>query len=641
LKIDMKRLLLILLLSLITLSAQAAERILDFHSDITIRVDGTMEVVETIRVRAEGGLIKRGIYRDFPTDYRDANGHRYRVDFDVMQVLRDGQPENYRTESLSNGVRIYIGRADHFLEPGEYTYTLTYRTNRQLGFFTDHDELYWNVTGNGWKFAIEKAGATVHLPTGIDPNRITAEAYTGPTGAKGDHYRVEMLPQGAFFETTGALRIGEGLTIVVTWPKGVVHEPTGEERLGWLLRDNRDIVSALIGLLIVTGFYLSVWRRVGRDPQSGVIIPQYDPPAGFSPGAARYISRMGHDHKTFATALVSLAVKGYLTLSQEGSTYTARRTEQPIGNNLGPGEKALLKSLFKGLKTQTVPFKQKNHARIKASIDANRAALKNNYDKVYFMTNSLWLIPGILITLAVLMVSLLLLPGEDAATAIFMTVWLSGWSVAVLFLGRTAYDAWRNADSVLGYGSAIGSSLFALPFCIGELVGIGVLASVTSFTMLALILSLIAVNVMFYQWLKAPTLAGRAVLDKLEGLKLYMEVAEKDLLQFKHPPNKTPELFERLFPYALALDVEQPWADRFSAVFAELEQKQQTYTPVWYHGSRFNGQGLSGFASGLGGSLSSAIAASSTAPGSSSGSSSGGGGGSSGGGGGGGGGGGW
>ncbi|MEJ2622176.1 MAG: DUF2207 domain-containing protein [Candidatus Thiodiazotropha sp.] len=229
----MKRLLLILLLGFMALSTQAAEHILDFYSDITIRGDGAMEVVEAIKVRAEGGLIKRGIYRDFPTDYRDANGHRYRVDFEVMQILRDGQPENYRIESLRNGVRLYIGRADHYLEPGEYSYAITYRTNRQLGFFADHDELYWNVTGNGWEFAIQKVGATVHLPTGGDPYRITAEAYTGPTGAKGDHYHAEMLPQGAFFETTRALKIGEGLTIVVTWPKGVVHEPTVEERLAW------------------------------------------------------------------------------------------------------------------------------------------------------------------------------------------------------------------------------------------------------------------------------------------------------------------------------------------------------------------------------------------------------------------------
>ncbi|MEJ2464017.1 MAG: DUF2207 domain-containing protein, partial [Candidatus Thiodiazotropha sp.] len=216
------------------------------------------------------------------------------------------------------------------------------------------------------------------------------------------------------------------------------------------------------------------------------------------------------------------------------------------------------------------------------------------------------------------------------------------WSVGVLFLGRTAYSAWRSADSAIGYGSAIGSTLFALPFFIGELVGFGVLISVTSFSMLVVLLLLLGINVLFYQLLKAPTLAGRKVLDKLEGLRLYLEVAEKDELRFKHPPEKTPELFERLFPYALALDVEQPWAERFTAVFARLESERRPYAPAWYHGRSFNTQAIGGFADSMGGSLSSTIAASSTAPGSRSGSSGfGGGGGSSGGGGGGGGGGGW
>ncbi|MET0089928.1 MAG: DUF2207 domain-containing protein [Candidatus Thiodiazotropha sp.] len=636
----MKRLFLTLILILGAHAVWAEERILDFHSDITVLQDGAMEVIETIRVRAEGKRMKRGIYRDFPTDYRDSNGHRYRVAFDVRQVQRDDQAEASHSESLENGVRLYIGRSDHYLQPGDYTYRISYRTNRQLGFFTDHDELYWNVTGNGWEFPIDQASAAVHLPEGIDAEKIRLEAYTGPVGATQRNYREEVSYIGALFETTQPLDSQEGLTIVVSWPKGFVQEPTQQQRLGWLLRDNRDIVTALIGLLIVTGFYLVIWRRVGRDPPAGVIIPEYDPPKGFSPGAARYITRMGHDNKTFATALVSLAVKGYLTFSQEGAEYTAQSSGKSSGPDLGPGEKALLRSLFKGSKGDSIAFKKENHARIRTAINANQEALRNNYDKVYFLTNSLWLIPGILLTIAVLVISLLMAPSAEAAGAAFMSLWLSGWSVGVLFLSRAALHAWRNADSALGYGSAIASTLFALPFLIGELVGLGILFALTSFGMLLLILSLIAINVLFYQWLKAPTLAGRAVLDKLEGLKLYMEVAEKDLLKFKHPPDKTPELFERLFPYALALDVEQPWAARFSAVFAELEQKQNAYNPAWYHGSRFSGHGLSGFASGLGGSLSSAIAASSTAPGSSSGSSFGGGG-SSGGGGGGGGGGGW
>ena len=111
-----------------------------------------MTVVETITVNSTGNVIKRGIYREFPTRYKDRHGNNYVVDFSVNEVLRDGKPESYHLEGLSNGTRVYIGRKEVFLNPGTYTYTIRYSTNRQLGFFKDHDELYWNVTGNGWSF---------------------------------------------------------------------------------------------------------------------------------------------------------------------------------------------------------------------------------------------------------------------------------------------------------------------------------------------------------------------------------------------------------------------------------------------------------------------------------------------------------
>ncbi|MGH9509820.1 MAG: DUF2207 domain-containing protein, partial [Terriglobales bacterium] len=161
------------------------ERILDYHSDITVHADGSMDVRETIKVRARGEQIKRGIYREFPTRYKDRLGNPYRVGFEVVEVLRDGRPDAWHTKDRENGVAVYIGREDVFLRPGEYTYTIAYRTNRQLGFFPDHDELYWNVTGNGWDFFIDQASATVSLPQRVSSSSLRLEGYTGPQGAQG------------------------------------------------------------------------------------------------------------------------------------------------------------------------------------------------------------------------------------------------------------------------------------------------------------------------------------------------------------------------------------------------------------------------------------------------------------------------
>ena len=141
--------------------------------------------------------------------------------------------------------------------------------------------------------------------------------------------------------------------------------------------------------------------------------------------------------------------------------------------------------------------------------------------------------------------------------------------------------------------------------------------------------------------LKAPTREGRRTMDGIEGLRQYLGVAEEDRLQFLHPPEKTPELFERFLPYAIALDVENAWAARFAAVLAAAAAAGAAST--WYSGpgNYYSGDTV-GFAERLGSDLSYTIAAASTAPGSSGGGGGGSsGGGSSGGGGGGGGGSGW
>ena len=179
----MKHWLIVVVLLIAATGACADERILDYHSEIAIAADASMTVSETIRVRAEGSRIRRGIYRDFPTAYRDRSGRRVNVVFDPLDVSRDGAPEPWHAEPFANGVRVYFGNADVLLDPGEHTYVFRYRTARQLRFFDDHDELYWNVTGNGWDFSIDRASARVSLPAAAGPAAMKVEAYTGEQGS--------------------------------------------------------------------------------------------------------------------------------------------------------------------------------------------------------------------------------------------------------------------------------------------------------------------------------------------------------------------------------------------------------------------------------------------------------------------------
>ncbi len=139
----------------LSFAGQADERILSFHSDVRVFPDGMIEVTETIKVRAEGNQIRRGIYRDFPVEYEDRLGNTYNIKLEPLAVQRDGNREAFHTVRSGRDVRTYFGSSDRFIEHGEHTYVFRYRANRMLGFFDQHDELYWNVTGNEWVFPID------------------------------------------------------------------------------------------------------------------------------------------------------------------------------------------------------------------------------------------------------------------------------------------------------------------------------------------------------------------------------------------------------------------------------------------------------------------------------------------------------
>ncbi len=182
----MKKLLAICCLFLPAL-VSADERILDFKSDIVVEQDGWIEVTETITVRVEGQRIRRGIYRDFPTRYQDMYGNDHEVFYEPLSALRNDAPEDFHSERRGNGVRTYFGNANRMLPHGTHTYTFRYKANRMLGFFDDHDELYWNVTGLDWAFPINRAAAAVTLNFDGEPQIIEADAFIGFMGGRVRH----------------------------------------------------------------------------------------------------------------------------------------------------------------------------------------------------------------------------------------------------------------------------------------------------------------------------------------------------------------------------------------------------------------------------------------------------------------------
>jgi hypothetical protein len=620
--------LLAFLLGLLLLASpvQAEERITEFLSEVTVNADASLTVRETISVEALGFEIKRGILRDFPTTYTDARGQRVIVGFEVESVTRDGRAEPFALESLSNGVRIRIGDKDVFLDEGQHRYQITYRTTRQIGFFDDVDELYWNVTGNGWPFAIDRARVTIQLPQGAEIRQYAE--YTGPQGSTARDARV-ISASGSFYEaeTTRRLGPGEGFTVAVGWQKGIVTPPSDSQKWGWWISDNLGFFVLGLGLLASGGFFLMAWNKVGRDPEKGTIIPLFAPPKGMGPACVRYVTRYGSDQKAFASALVGLGVKGRLRIADDDDGFSITKLAEPAnGKPLSTSEAALYKALPMG----TLDLKQANHARVGAAKRALESALKQEYDGSVFLRNFGWFAAGLAISVVFLLVGALLLPGPEGVMGLFAIGWASLKGV------MAARGLWRKISSLFGL-------VFLIPFVGAGVIGPAVILFQGGFSPALAVLIGTAVllgllNVIFYQLLRAPTEMGQKLLDQIEGFRLYLSTAEEERLKVLHPPEKTPELFERYLPYALALDCENEWNAKFTAVLAAAAAAGAAAAPAWYSGRHWDAGRSGGFTESLGRSLATSAAAASTAPGRSSGSS---GRGSSGGGGGGGGGGGW
>jgi len=592
--------------------ANGLERILAFTSHIAVQPDASLTVTETIVVRATGDQIKRGIVRNFPTIYTNRLGYRVKVGFKVLEARRNGAPEPYRVESAANGKKIYLGRKDIFLSPEVYTYTLTYRTTRQLGLFKDFDELYWNVTGHGWTFPIDRVKAEVALPPGATIKQYAA--YTGVLGAKGQDFQAEVQDGLLVFTGTRGFSSGEGLTVAVAWPKGFVKEPTHLTRIRHFLEENPGATLVWLALLALLVYYLIVWVRVGRDPAQGLIIPLFEPPHGLSPAAVRMVKIMGFDDTAFAATLVNMAVRGALIIENNDGEFTLRRPHAGPPVLLTSVEKRILARLFRG--KEILKLTAGSHENIKSAENALVSNLNWEAGKRYFLTNSGYFAKGVLLSLLALVLAVLLAGNRDSMILSgFLVLWLSVWTPVTISL-------W----------AAKGQKFLAVAFSFFAVLVIIIMFIFAPFVAAVFVL-VVCINLLFHYLLKAYTVSGRRLMDQIEGFRMYLTAAEEDRLEILHPPEKTPALFEKYLPFALALDVENQWCQQF----AEILDKAG-YDSHWYQGSSWRNLGSGGLAVGLGSSLSSAIVSSASPPGSSSGS---GGGGSSGGGGGGGGGSGW
>ena len=632
-----------LLAALFPLATHAAEEIRSYHADIAIGSNGTLEVTERIRVNVEGREIRRGIFRDIPLRFQDEAGRMREVGLDVTSVTRNGEPEPYTTQRSSGMIRVRIGSPDVFLSLGEHTYEIAYRTDRQIRFFEEHDELYWNVTGNAWAFAILEASAEVQLPGNATARDVTY--FTGRLGSTEQAATAERLSGGNRIRVTADRQLGprEGLTIAIALPKGAVVAPTAAQKRAWWLRDNATWLMGIGALMIVLAFYLWAWMKVGRDPPAGVVVPRWEAPEGVSPALANYIDQKGFGGQgwdAFSAAVLNLAVKGLVELDDLGGDLTIRRTQAQAPSDMPVGERALLARF--GTAGDTLTVNKANGVRVQSAGKAFREAIEKEHRDKFYLHNRFYTIGGAILSVAVLaMVLIFGNVGEETIALMF------GMTVPAIVLSVFAV----NFGKAFTRGNSLGAriiSAVALAFAGFVTLSVGggffmaFLMSDPEPAFPIAIAGIVMANVVFFFLMGAPTPIGRKMMDGIAGLRQYLTLAEKDRMNMQGAPQMSPAHYETLLPYAVALGVEKPWSDAFQSwllAAAATGAAAGYVAPAWYRGTNLRADTIGSRLGGMAGSMASSLTASLPAAKSSSSGFSGGG--SSGGGGGGGGGGGW
>jgi uncharacterized membrane protein YgcG len=465
-----------------------------------VRRDSSLVVRETIAFRFEGA--HRGVYRVIPVRYTRA-GLDFALRLDAIQAL-DETHRPLESEVSYSGRYVRIKIRVPGAENATKTIVLVYQVRRALFTVEDHQELYWNVTGDEWEVPIRAVQATVASPVPLDG--VRSVAYTGYRGHAGTEYVEERMDAFLTTRTTRPLRPREGLTIAVAWPPGAIGRPPAWRQAAWYAEDNWPLGLPLLTLALG----LVAWRRYGRDPAvSRSIKPEYAPPSGMIPAEAGALVDERAEPRDVIATLVDLAVRGYMrvervTRADEGADYLFRRLKPIAGDaSIRPFELLVLARVFGDDWTLNMRLLSET---------------RRDYDNVF---------PPLGDDLLRLMVQDRLFPTSPAHVR---RVWAA---LGALLLGAGVV-AWMQAPgwflvraSVLGWGLGLSG------------------------------LALIALS----PFMPRRSWHGARRLVEVRGFQEFLERAEKDRLE-----RLPPDTLHRFLPWAIALGVSERWIYNFDGI---------------------------------------------------------------------------
>jgi uncharacterized membrane protein YgcG len=339
----------------VTRAQERSWRIANFSADMDVHKDGSADIRERLALVFIGEY--HGIRRMIPVDYPGPDGSNYSIFLSVRGVTDDeGHKLKYSlsTQGSYRVIKIFIPDATDTTKRVDISYSV----RNAVKFFEDHDEFYWNVTGNGWAVPIDAASAYVRFPPDAQ-GKLRAQAFAGVFGST-DRANTDIQGANVLAESPNPLPARGGLTVDVFLPKGVLESPSEFTRAVWFLRSNPIIFLPLFGFAVM----FTLWWYKGRDPKAGIsVAPMYEPPAGMTPAEAGTLIDDSTDPRDITSILVDLAVRGFIKIKEievsqmlmfKKRDYIFLQLKSPDQwGDLAPFEQAMMQNLFPGGGTET------------------------------------------------------------------------------------------------------------------------------------------------------------------------------------------------------------------------------------------------------------------------------------------------
>lgn len=375
-----------------------AEEIREFHQDMTINADGTVSVTEKIGYDFRN-LSRHGIYRTIPETKTNADGKKFILTLTDFSVTDEKGSAYHFSTSRTHGERtLKIGDADVTIT-GKKQYDILYSVGGALTYFSDHDELYWNVTGNGWEVPISAVKSQITLPARVNKDDLRLACFTGNAGSTAADCTVTFDPNSKTvqFQSTRSLDAYEGFTIVVGFPKGIVAVLEPKEYVPFWGSLWGKVIFVIIVIFVIFWYILLPlslpykWWKYGRDPKPaiGVASAWFEAPKTKSgrlltPGETGTLVDERVDNADIVATIIDLARRGYLKiLEPKKGDIHLEKTIAPPKNNLTPFEQLLYKGIF----STTDSVNIKTGSLIKPITDTKEALYTAVVSEGFFLKN--------------------------------------------------------------------------------------------------------------------------------------------------------------------------------------------------------------------------------------------------------------